>query len=174
MQSKNLRYHLWAIWVILIWGTTLSSTKTLLLNGLNNNSIMFYRFLIAYICLLALNHKRLFARSLRDELLFLATGVFGSSLYFVCELAALQRANVADVSLLLSMSPIGTMILSWIFLKARVTAKMVVGILIAMCGAALVILNGSKSLHFEPLGYAFALCGALSVSINIGSIVTSP
>ncbi|MBO5873773.1 MAG: DMT family transporter [Rikenellaceae bacterium] len=164
MQSKNFRYHLWAIGVILIWGTTLSSTKTLLLNGLNNNSIMFFRFLIAYLCLLALNHKQLFARSLRDELLLMAAGIFGGSLYFICEIAALQRANVADVSLLLSMSPIGTMILSWIFLKSKVTAKMVVGILIAMCGAVLVILNGSMSLEFNPLGYALALCGALSVS----------
>ncbi|MBO7213563.1 MAG: EamA family transporter, partial [Rikenellaceae bacterium] len=93
MQSKNFRYHLWAIGVILIWGTTLSSTKTLLLNGLNNNSIMFYRFLIAYLCLLALNHKQLFARSLRDELLLMAAGIFGGSLYFICEIAALQRAN---------------------------------------------------------------------------------
>jgi drug/metabolite transporter (DMT)-like permease len=41
---------------------------------------------------------------------------------------------------------------------------MVVGILIAMCGAVLVILNGSMSLEFNPLGYALALCGALSVS----------
>ena len=162
--QDNRLYHLWAIGIIIIWGTTLSSTKTLLINGLNNNSIIFFRFLIAYLCLLALSHKQLFARSIKDELLFLATGITGSSLYFICELAALERANVADVSLLLSMSPIGTMILSSIFLKSRVSFRMILGILIAMGGAVLVILNGSRTLEFNLWGYVFALCGAFSIS----------
>jgi drug/metabolite transporter (DMT)-like permease len=125
---------------------------------------MFFRFLIAYLCLSALSHKQLFSKSIKDELLFLAAGITGCSFYFTCEIAALERANVADVSLLLSMSPIGTMILSWIFLKSRVTFKMLIGILVAMGGAVLVILNGSKSLEFNLWGYLFALCGAASIS----------
>ena len=67
-QNKSLVfYHILAVLTIIIWGTTFVSTKVLLQNGLDPVEIMFYRFAIAYVCILFISHNRLWANSWKDE-----------------------------------------------------------------------------------------------------------
>lgn len=63
MQTKNnnIFYHLVAFLTVAIWGTTFVSTKVLMLNGLSPAQIFTLRFSIAYVLMLAFNHRRLFA-----------------------------------------------------------------------------------------------------------------
>ncbi len=67
-QNSNIFYHLIAFLTVAIWGTTFVSTKVLMLNGLSPAQIFTLRFSIAYVLMLAFNHRRLFADSWQDEL----------------------------------------------------------------------------------------------------------
>ena len=50
--KSRLIFHLIAIVTVIIWGTTFVSTKILIQNGLTPSEIFFYRFVLAYICML--------------------------------------------------------------------------------------------------------------------------
>ena len=50
-RQGNLWLHLLAIAIVAVWGTTFISSKQLLLAGLSPSDIIFYRFVIAYVCL---------------------------------------------------------------------------------------------------------------------------
>ena len=66
-NNSNLLYHLVAFITVAIWGTTFVSTKVLMLNGLSPAQIFTLRFSIAYILMLMVNHKKMFADSWKDE-----------------------------------------------------------------------------------------------------------
>ena len=44
-------YHVMAAVTVMIWGTTFVATKVLIKYGLSPVDILFYRFLLAYICI---------------------------------------------------------------------------------------------------------------------------
>ena len=79
--------HAVALIVMTIWGSTFVFTKLLLLSGLSAANIFTLRFLMAYVMLLGYSllsgKHRWLAGSLRDELMMLALGVTGGSLYFL-------------------------------------------------------------------------------------------
>ena len=89
-SKSTIGFHLLAAITILIWGTTFVSTKILINNGLSPTDIMFYRFIIAYICIWFIAPKRLFANHWKDEAIFILLGLTGGSLYFVAENTALS------------------------------------------------------------------------------------
>ena len=83
---KRFLPHVVAFLVVAIWGTTFVFTKLLLLGGLTAAQIFILRFIIAYILLLSYclaRGIRWLADSWRDELLMVALGVTGGSLYFL-------------------------------------------------------------------------------------------
>ena len=92
MQTKNnnIFYHLVAFLTVAIWGTTFVSTKVLMLNGLSPAQIFTLRFSIAYVLMLAFNHRRLFADSWADEAKMALLGITGGSLYFCSENEAMN------------------------------------------------------------------------------------
>ena len=81
MELKHGYYHLIAILVVAIWGLTFISTKVLINHGLTPVEIFTYRFSLAYVCLLAVCHRKMLANSWRDEGFFLLAGLTGGSLY---------------------------------------------------------------------------------------------
>ena len=105
----NLKYHLVAFVVVAIWGSTFVFTKMLLLAGLSPAQIFTLRFIIAYVLLLAyslffdkrsgrserIHHFSLFTSSLKDELLMVALGITGGSVYFLAENAAMLFTMVS-------------------------------------------------------------------------------
>lgn len=158
-----LASHFIAIATIGIWGTTFISTKVLLMNNLAPADIFLYRFVIAYFCTLAICHRRLMAKSLKDELVLMLLGFFGGSLYFFTENTALVHAQASDVSIIVCICPILTSILLAIFYKSeRMTARQNIGLIIAFIGIILVILNGKFILHISPFGYFLAFSAALT------------
>ena len=91
-----------ALFVVLMWGTTFVSSKVLLNSGLLPADIFFVRFVIAYLCMLCLSHKRLFANSIADELTLVGLGLMGGSIYFLVENMALLHSTASNVSILVS------------------------------------------------------------------------
>ena len=161
-MKSNALYHLTAILTVSIWGTTFVSSKILIHSGLTPTEIFLYRFSVAYLCLLAVSHRKLMANSLRDESILLLAGMFGGSLYFITENTALQLTQASNVSLLVCTSPVLTQLLSSLFFKEKVKRHFLIGTAIALSGVALVVTNGDLSLGINPMGDLLTLTAACS------------
>ena len=202
---SNLKYHLVAFIVVAIWGSTFVFTKMLLQAGLSPAQIFTFRFIIAYILLLAftflrdkvtssppelggvrggLNNRkqeaeqtpsgspysggenkssfRWFCNSWRDELLMIALGITGGSLYFLTENAAMLFTTATNTSLIVCSCPLFAMLLFAVFFRQseKITRIQALGSLVAFLGMAVVVLNGHFVLHLSPLGdlLAFGAC----------------
>ena len=162
MPKKLYCYHLMAIFTVIIWGTTYISTKELIGHGLRPSEIFFYRFLMAYCCIWFFSWRRLWAASLKDELLFVAAGLTGGSLYFLFENTALGITLASNVSLILCTAPILTAFLYFLLHRGeRLKSNLIYGSLMAFTGVALVIFNGGFILKINPLGDMLTLLAAL-------------
>lgn len=152
-----------ALVVVFIWGETFISTKVLITKGLMPADIFIYRFTLAYICLWAFSPKKLWCDTLKDELIMVLLGIFGGSLYFLSENTALNFSTASNVSILVCSAPLLTALLVSLFYRdERMKLRQITGSLIAFAGMALVVLNGSRVLHLNPLGDLLAVAAALT------------
>lgn len=162
-NTSSLAGHLGALTVMAVWGSTFVSSKMLLGTGLMPADIFFFRFLMAYVPMAMLCHKRLWASSLADELTLAGLGVMGGSLYFLLENMALVHSTASNVGILVSTTPLITaVILALSYRDERSSRQQIMGSVVAFAGAALVVLNGQLVLHLQPLGDALALGAAFT------------
>lgn len=160
---SEIFYHVIAIIVVSIWGVTFISTKVLIDNGLTPQEIFFLRFIIAYVGMCMISHKKLFAYSLKDELLLMTGGVTGGSLYFLTENTALAHTLVTNVSFIVCTAPLLTTILLIIVDKdTHINRHIIAGSIISLLGMGAVVYNGSVILKLSPLGDFLALSAAIS------------
>lgn len=160
-KNRILLFHLITALVVIIWGTTFVSTKVLIQNGLGPIEIMFYRFVLAYFCLLMVSHKRLWADKWKDEFMLMLSGLTGGTFYFVAENTALGITQASNVALLVCTTPIFTALLvHWIF-KEPLRRNMIIGSIIALIGVGLVVFSGSVLLQINPLGDFLSIMAAL-------------
>lgn len=121
-SDSNFIYHLVALVTVAIWGSTFVYTKLLLLSGLSPAQIFTLRFLIAYVLLVGFSffqgrRFRWFSGSLKDELLMLALGVTGGSLYFLTENESLNYTTTTNTSLIVCSCPLVAALLISLFYK---------------------------------------------------------
>ena len=164
-ESKFI-YHITALTVVAIWGSTFVFTKLLLLSGLSAAHVFTIRFIIAYVMLLAFSltrkNHRWMADNWKDELLMLALGITGGSVYFLTENEAMNHTTTTNTSLIVCMCPLFAALLISLFYKSeRMRPIQVAGSLLAALGMAIVVLNGHFVLHLSPLGDALAFCACL-------------
>lgn len=165
-ESPKLVYHLAALLIVLAWGVSFVSTKVLLDNGLRPAEIYIYRFLLAYLLVLCVCHKRMFSNSLRDELLFATCGLCGGSVYFIAENTALEYTLVSNVSLITAISPLlTTFLIGMIYKSERPSKGIYIGSIVALMGVACVIFNSSFVVKMNPIGDLLSFAAALSWAV---------
>ncbi|MBD5332576.1 MAG: DMT family transporter [Bacteroides sp.] len=172
-KNSQWLYHCFAMIVVIAWGLSFISTRVLLDNSLSPIEIYIYRFAIAYVSLLAICHKRIFASSLRDELMFVVCGLVAGSIYFISENVALEYTLVSNVSLITSLSPLLTVLMAgFIYKSSRPARGAYVGSTVAFVGVGLVIFNSSFNMSLNPIGDLLALLAALCWAVY--SIMIKP
>jgi drug/metabolite transporter (DMT)-like permease len=151
--------------VVAIWGVTFVYTKLLLIAGLTAAQIFVLRFIMAYLLLLVYSlirkQFRLFASVWQDELLMVALGVTGGSLYFLTENSAMIYTTTTNTSLIVCLCPlIAALLIALFFRSMRLHGIQIVGTVMAAIGVCIVVLNGHFVLHLSPLGdmLAFGAC----------------
>lgn len=158
--------HVVALCVIMIWGGTFVNTRVLIDKGLLPEEIFVLRTVVAYFCIWFISPKKVFSNSVKDELIMVLLGIFGSSLYFLTENYALKLAVVNDVSFIVCTAPLITLVLALLFFKSvKASIPIIVGSLLALTGVGIVIFNGHFVLHLDPLGDLLALAAAVSWAI---------
>ena len=162
--NGNAAFHILALCIVAVWGTTFVATKVLLLHGLSPQEIFFYRFLMAYVLMLAYYHKKWFADNWKDELRMLCAGMMGGSLYFYTENTALEYTATTNIALILCIAPLITALLLRLFykdLRSDWTRNFLIGSILALVGVSLVILNGHFVLKLSPKGDLLCLASAI-------------
>lgn len=160
MENKNTTGHLSALLTIIIWGTTFIATKVLL-TDFQPVEILFFRFLMGLVALLAVYPHRLKGTTGRQELTFAAAGLCGICLYYLLENIALTYTMASNVGVIISVAPFFTALLSHLFMKEeKLRANFFLGFAVAMIGIFLISFNGSK-LELNPVGDLLAMLAAL-------------
>ena len=106
--------------------------------------------------------RHLFCDTLKDEIWMMMLGLSGGSLYFLFENTALVYTQASNVSIILTATPLLTMIASAIFFpkKNSVRPKAFLYSAIALAGVAAVVLNGNLVLKLHPMGDILTLCAS--------------
>ena len=160
-MNKDLKTgHLLAAMTVIVWGTTFISTKVLL-RTFEPIAILFIRFLLGYGALWLAAPRPLKTRGFREELPMIAAGLCGVTLYFLLENIALEYTYASNVSVILSVAPFFTAILSFFFLKGeRPGGFFFAGFAVSLLGIVCIGFAGS-ALALNPLGDVLALLAAV-------------
>ena len=167
MQPRNqIQGHLAAFFTIFVWGLTFISTRVLMVS-FTPVEIMFFRLFLALLALLVispprLDRLRLDGPALRAELKVMLAGLCGVTLFFLFQNLALLYTLTANVSVLISVAPLFTALVSRLVLGDRLKSSFFVGFTAAMLGIILIAFNGSLVLKLDPLGDLLSLLAALS------------
>ena len=151
--------HLAALVTVVIWGTTFVASKVLL-ERFSPVEILFYRFILGFLALMALCPRR-FRTTPGQELTLAAAGLCGVCLYFLLETVALTYTMASNVGVLLSTSPFFIAALSRLFLGEALRARFFAGFAFAIAGICLIGFNGAR-LELNPLGDLLTLGAALA------------
>ena len=153
--------------VILAWGVTFANTRALL-RDFSALEIQLLRFALAWLALLVgewLSKRGECAAapfSPRGEMLFVGMGLSGVAVYQFLENCAIYYTNASNVAILVSVGPVVTAVLARIITGDRsLSARLVAGSLVAICGVALVSLNGVVNFQMRPIGDLMAI-GAMA------------
>lgn len=164
-SQKQLPGHLAASFTIVVWGVTFISTKVLLVS-FSPIEIMFYRLTLALLALTIASPPRLSLgwldlSTLRGEWKAMSAGLCGVTLFFLLQNLALSYTLAANVSVLLSVIPLFTALVSRVVLNEKLKAGFFFGFTVAMAGIILITFNGSFILKLNPLGDLLTLLAAL-------------
>ena len=156
--SGSIMYHIIALAIIAVWGSTLVSTKILIQAGLRPDEIFVLRFLLAYAAIWFISPRKIWSDSIKDELMMVLLGITGGSLYFITENMAVGLTYVNNVSFIASVSPLVTMAIALCTYKGiKIRKILFVGSLLAVLGVGVVVFNGQAVLHLNPLGDLLAV-----------------
>lgn len=160
-EGSRLTGHLLALICVAVWGLTFVSTKSLINFGIRPTEIFLLRFAVAYIFILPMAGRRLWANGVKDELLMALAGLSGGSLYFIAENSALGHTYASNVSLIIATTPLLTMVLGHLVCHDRLKPSMTYGALLALGGVAVVVMSGAGEKGFNPTGDLLSLLAAL-------------
>lgn len=157
-KREKLTGRLFALFTIIVWGSTFISSKKLLA-VYTPLQIMLVRFLLAYCALWLLRPKKL-SLTKRQEAAFFLLGLTGCSIYFYTENTALTYTLASNVSIIVAAAPIFTAILAHLTGEERFHRGTLWGFLAAFTGVVLVVCNGTFVLKLNPRGDLLALAAA--------------
>lgn len=169
-KKNKIVGHAAAFLTATCWGCSFIASKVLMEDAhMTPVEVYVYRFVIAYVIMLAFTFKDIRSKSWTDELQLALCGVCSGTLYFLMENYALMYTTTGNVSLLSSISPIFTAILLSIIYKTKMKRGEVIGSAVAFFGVAMVIFSESigkgLGLEIHPFGDLLALSCAMSWAI---------
>jgi drug/metabolite transporter (DMT)-like permease len=183
-SEQSYKGHLTMFVVNIIFGMNTPISKSVLTNTLTPYSLYFLRIAGAaslfWIASVFIKENKVGARDL--TMLFLA-GMLGVAINQFSFVKGLSMTSPINAAIIITLTPIITMILAAVYQKEPITRKKVAGVLIGACGALLLILTSMQMVNnagsttgnilclLSALSYAFYLT-AFKKLINRHSPVT--
>ncbi|RDW16110.1 EamA family transporter [Oceanobacillus arenosus] len=146
-----LRAYAWLTFCVMVWGSNFVFGK-ILVQYFSPTLLTMLRLLFIVLLLIGLSiYKKNLKRVNKIDLLALVfLGVIGVFINQWSFFMGLQTADTTTSALILATTPILTGFLAAIFLKEKLTIRMLMGSMLALIGIYLVVTKGNlTSLHFE-------------------------
>jgi drug/metabolite transporter (DMT)-like permease len=169
-MSSGLAIRLKASLAILFWGASFIATK-IALRDAHPATIILLRFAFgAAVLWLAIARGRMFRRLGARDLVYLAMlGFIAVPLHQTLQAIGLLYTTASSMGWIIALIPVFTAILAWLFLGEPMTARKVIGSMLAFFGAVFVVTRGVLSLDTlrlpSTLGDMLAVLSALNWAI---------
>lgn len=166
MKNKGIIVHIAGVIAMIIWGLSfIWSSQTY--KSLNPTATIFLRLVIATAFFSAILFSfRLNEKIRREHLkLFAIAALFEPFLYFIFEGYGLIYTSPIISSAIIAMIPLVTPVAAAIFLKERLCAMNIVGLIVSFTGVIVMLLNKDMQFSASPLGIMFLF---LTVLVAVG------
>ncbi|WP_283170921.1 DMT family transporter [Curtanaerobium respiraculi] len=164
-KSGSLGIGILAAVVCSLWGLTFVSF-TVTLRYFTPAQILFLRCCIAYLSMWIVYPHFHRHTKLKIELLLLAAGLCGTTLYVCLSNTALLYTATSNVSVLSSLSPIFTALFVPLFMRgSKISGRVIFGFLVATVGASIVSTGGHFEFDAQLFGCLLAIGSAASWGI---------
>ena len=167
--SGNIMGHIITIITISIWSTTFISTKVLL-RSFSPIEILVTRFIIglAVLTILRRPHPGRWIKnfSLIHEIKYLGAGLAGVTVYYLFENIGLTYTQAANISVIISMAPLFTAILSFFAFGDRsvLNKNFLLGFTAAIVGVFMISFGG-RAVEISPLGDFLGIAAAVAWAV---------
>ena len=163
--NENVKTYMALTLAVLFWGMSFVGTKVAL-ESIPTFSLVFFRFLIAFVILLALTPRfGLPTFSKKEHLRVFLIALFEPGLYFLFETAGLKYSSAPKVSLIIATIPIFVLIFATFFLGEKGRWIQVAGILLSLVGIGILIVFDSA--------FSFSMEGSLFGDVLVFGAVFS-
>lgn len=130
---------------VLFWGSSFVATKVVL-EEFSPQAYMFIRFAIASVAFVAVLWYRGFPKLPgKVHLRLAAIAVFEPGLYFVFETGGLALTTAPKASLIIATTPVAVALLSRLFLRERMPARVSLGGMVSVAGVALLVVADRRA-----------------------------
>lgn len=166
MKGKKSIVHLAGVVAMIFWGMSFVwSTQTY--QSLNPTATIFLRLIVATIFFTAILFLFRQNEKIKKEHLglFALAAMFEPFLYFIFEGYGLKNTSPIIGSAIVALIPLVTPIAATIFLKERLTAMNVVGLIVSFLGVIVMLLNKNLEFSASPKGVLF-LSGCVLVAVG--------
>lgn len=164
-MNKNLRAHLFAIFTIIVWGTTYISTKVLL-QDFKPVEILMIRFIMGFVSLCIIYPHKIKYPDRKLRLNFLLAGFSGICLYYLLENVALTFTMASNVGVIISVAPFFTALIEALINKNRkiLSRNFILGFILAITGICFLSFGG-QTFNVNPKGDLLAFLAAIAWAI---------
>ncbi|MGI6718435.1 MAG: DMT family transporter [Bacteroidales bacterium] len=172
MTRKQRKGHIAVLTTNIIFGANIPIAKTILPLIVTPFVLIQFRYLGAVICfwIVSFFTKKEHVPT-KDLLTLFFASIFGVTLNQGSFIIGLEYSSAIDASIIITLTPVITMILALLFLKEPISFKKAFGVFLGLAGALLLILasnEGSFKLNRNHLvGHLFCLLSCLSYAIYL-------
>lgn len=166
MKKIKLKAFIGLVFATIFWGMSYVFSKGLIEAEMNNVTIIFFRSLIASVCLgviviISKNFKLIKKEHIKTMILL---SFFQPFLYFIFELYSMRYNSATLTSLIISLVPLFIPFGLFLTERIRIQGKALIAVVISIIGVSIILLSGSgtaKELTSNPLGVVLALSAML-------------
>jgi RarD protein len=127
---------------VVIWGSTFVATK-IMLDYVNPAELLGLRLIIGVpILAVVVLVKRIKIQFSLREYMNLMAGSAVVTAHFLIQITGLQYTTATNTGWIISVTPLALAVLSYFFLKERITRNVVIGIIVATAGVMLLVSRG--------------------------------
>ncbi len=148
--------------VVLFWGLSFVSSKTVLNTGFPPLTLVTLRFVIASAIMLPLQ-KRLYPQvrvPRKARLDMILTGLLGVTVYFFFEATGLRRTSASSAALIIASIPVLTVLAELLFFRSPVSARQIAGIVLSVAGVYVIVGRSPQGFGGEALAGNLLMLGA--------------
>ena len=130
-----------ALAVVLFWGLSFVSSKTILNTGFPPMTLVTLRFVIATALMLPLQ-RRLYPGTVitrRTRLDLALTGLLGVTIYFFFEATGLKLTSASSASLIIASIPVLTLLAELVFFRTAISVRQIAGIALSVLGVYIIV-----------------------------------